>query len=69
MKIHTLSKETFNPITLSITFESADEFNTFQWTMAHDKSIPQIIYSENPASKALLSDTMGKIHDAMSNTK
>lgn len=55
----------FQPVTLSITFETEKEFSVFKHMMRLDVSIPNKIYNQDSLTADILSTIMCQIGDGM----
>jgi hypothetical protein len=59
-----VSKAPFSA-TLTVNFESIEEYKALQWAMTYDETIPDIVYPDDYKMKKILSDILGEIHNSM----
>jgi hypothetical protein len=51
--------------TLTVNFESPEEYKAFQWAMSFDSTIPNCVYPNNDPMRRILSNILGEIHNSM----
>jgi hypothetical protein len=59
-----VSKAPFSA-TLTVNFESLEEYKAFQWAMSYDSTIPNCVYPDNYPMKKILSNILSEIHNSM----
>lgn len=55
----------WQPKTLSITFETEEEYKMFSDMLAYDVSVPELVYTHKPSAQTKLMQMMIKIQDTM----
>jgi hypothetical protein len=68
MKVSQHLEKNFNPITLTIVFETQTEYDTFRWAMSYNESLPELAYKTDSYKANVLSETMTKVHNEMKKT-
>jgi hypothetical protein len=55
----------FDPVTVSITFETAEEYENFRWAMRFNVTVPKAIWGPDHEKADRLADMMTLIHNNM----
>lgn len=66
------SEPTFQPLTLSITFESKDELDAYKTLMGFDVTIPEVLSKQgyiNPKCTEIIERIMSNIHGKLAYKK
>jgi len=62
MKVEKKVEDSFKPVTITLTFETEDEFEVFQYLVFKDVSVPNRLFGDHDINKGnVLSDMMGEI--------
>ena len=61
----TLNKPSFNPIKLTIVFETQEEIEMFRAMFSFDVSIPAKVYSTDTVKRDALTDLMMKVTEKL----
>lgn len=65
MKVSTYSPaQDFRPVTLTVTFQTAEELELFQNMIKHDVTVPDALHPAGPKHKKL-SDIMAVINESL----